>query len=75
LLFARESASLGIKILLCQKCNLNHTIKARWFFFQGKPYGLGRIKARLKETSESWIAGIFMVLNLVKLAGVALPNA
>jgi hypothetical protein len=36
-------------------------------------YGLGRIKARLKETSESWIAGIFMVLNLVKLAGVALP--
>jgi hypothetical protein len=36
-------------------------------------YGLGRIKARLKETSESWIAGIFMVLNLVKLATVALP--
>jgi hypothetical protein len=36
-------------------------------------YGLDRIKARLKETSESWIAGIFMVLNLVKLAGVLLP--
>lgn len=36
-------------------------------------YGLGRIKARLKETSESWIAGIFLVLNLVKLAGVAFP--
>jgi len=32
-------------------------------------YGLNRIKARLKETSESWIAGIFLVLNLVKLAG------
>ena len=31
-------------------------------------YGLNRIKARLKETSESWIAGIFLVLNLVKLA-------
>jgi hypothetical protein len=36
-------------------------------------YGLNRIKARLKDTSESWIAGIFLVLNLVKLAGVALP--
>ena len=39
-------------------------------FGQGKTaYGLSRIKARLKETSESWIAGIFLVLNLVKLAG------
>jgi len=36
-------------------------------------YGLDRVKARLKQTSESWIAGIFMVLNLVKLAGAALP--
>jgi len=35
-------------------------------------YGLDRIRARLKQTSESWIAGIFMVLNLVKLAGAAL---
>ena len=34
-------------------------------------YGLGNIKARLKNTSESWIASIFMVLNLVKLAGMA----
>lgn len=36
-------------------------------------YGLNRIKARLKNTSEAWIASIFLVLNLVKLAGVALP--
>lgn len=36
-------------------------------------YGLNRIKARLKGTSEVWIACIFLVLNLVKLAGVALP--
>ena len=36
-------------------------------------YGLDRIRARLKDTSESWIACIFLVLNLVKLAGVALP--
>jgi len=34
-------------------------------------YGLDRIRARLKDTSESWIACIFLVLNLVKLAGVA----
>lgn len=32
-------------------------------------YGLSRIKARLQQTSESWIATIVMVLNLVKLAG------
>jgi len=36
-------------------------------------YGLNRIKARLKNTSESWIASIILVLNLVKLAGAALP--
>ena len=34
-------------------------------------YGLANIKARLKDTSESWIACIFLVLNLVKLAGAA----
>ncbi len=34
-------------------------------------YGLNNIKARLKHTSESWIACIIMVLNLVKLAGEA----
>jgi hypothetical protein len=32
-------------------------------------YGMNRIKARLQQTSESWIASIVMVLNLVKLAG------
>jgi len=36
-------------------------------------YGLNRIKARLKQTSESWIAGIILVLNLVKLAGAGAP--
>ena len=36
-------------------------------------YGLDRIKARLSSTSESWIACIILVLNLVKLAGAALP--
>jgi hypothetical protein len=32
-------------------------------------YGMNRIKARLQQTSESWIATIILVLNLVKLAG------
>ena len=32
-------------------------------------YGMDRIKARLQQTSESWIATIIMVLNLVKLTG------
>jgi hypothetical protein len=35
-------------------------------------YGLNRIRARLKGTSETWIAGIILVLNLVSLAGEAL---
>jgi len=32
-------------------------------------YGLNRIKARLPQTSESWIASIILVLNLVKITG------
>lgn len=35
-------------------------------------YGMNRIRARLKQTSQSWIASIILVLNLVKLAGQAL---
>ena len=38
-------------------------------FGQGKVrYGLDRIKARLKDTSESWVAMILVVMNLVRLA-------
>jgi len=33
-------------------------------------YGMNRIKARLQQTSESWIATIVLVLNLVKLTGL-----
>jgi IS5 family transposase len=32
-------------------------------------YGLNRVKARLQQTSQSWIATIVLVLNLVRLAG------
>jgi hypothetical protein len=35
-------------------------------------YGLDRIKARLSNTSQSWVASIILVLNLVHLAEVAL---
>lgn len=35
-------------------------------------YGLNRIRARLKGTSETWIASIILVLNLVKLAGLSI---
>ena len=31
------------------------------------------VLSRLKQTKESWIAGIIPVLNLVKLAGAAVP--
>jgi len=34
-------------------------------------YGMNRIKARLADTSESWIASIVLVLNLIKLIGMA----
>ncbi len=41
-------------------------------FGQGKrAYGLNNIKARLSETSESWIHAIFFVMNLTHLAKVA----
>ena len=38
-------------------------------FGQGKnAYGLQKIKARLKSTSESWIMSIYFIMNLVKLS-------
>ncbi len=41
-------------------------------FGQGKrAYGLNNIKARLPETSESWINAIIFVMNLTKLLQVA----
>ena len=33
-------------------------------------YGMDRIRARLPQTSESWIVAIILVLNLVRLARV-----
>jgi hypothetical protein len=41
-------------------------------FGQGKTrYGLGLIKARFKEASESWVASILIVMNLVRMASQA----
>ena len=34
-------------------------------------YGMNRIKARLNETSQSWIASIVLVLNLINIIGKA----
>jgi transposase, IS5 family len=34
-----------------------------------RAYGMGCIRAKLKQTSEAWVAMIVLVLNLVKLAG------
>lgn len=34
-------------------------------------YGMNRIKARLKVTSESWVASIVLVLNLINIIGEA----
>mgnify|MGYP006302357893 CR=1 FL=1 len=37
-------------------------------FGQGKnAYGLSKIAAKTRKTSESWISGIFFVMNLVKV--------
>ena len=42
-------------------------------FGQGKnAYGLGKIKARLKDTAESWVMSIYFVMNLLKLAAGSL---
>lgn len=39
-------------------------------FGQGKNgYNLNRIRARLQKTSESWVACIFFIMNLIKYAG------
>jgi hypothetical protein len=41
-------------------------------FGQGKVrYGLGLIKASLQGTSESWVASIIMVMNLIRMANQA----
>ena len=41
-------------------------------FGQGKNrYGLGLIKSRLQQTSESWIVSILLVMNLVRMASQA----
>ena len=34
-------------------------------------YGLSNIQAKRSDTSESWMAGIFFVMNLVKLEKIA----
>jgi len=50
-----------------EKAERNH-IEGK--FGQGKNgYNLNQIRAKLKETSESWVACIFFVMNLLKYTG------
>lgn len=45
-------------------------------FGQGKrSFGLNNIKARLPETSESWVNAIFFAMNMVKLLQLALKQS
>lgn len=45
-------------------------------FGQGKnAYGLSNIQAKRSDTSQSWIACIFFVMNLIKLQKIAEQNA
>jgi hypothetical protein len=44
-------------------------------FGQGKnAYGLNKIRARRKDTSESWISAILFIMNLTKLMKVAVQH-
>jgi hypothetical protein len=44
-------------------------------FGQGKNgYGLNKIRAKLQDTSESWIHSIFFVMNIVKLASLKINS-
>ena len=41
-------------------------------FGQGKnAYGIDRIRARRKDTAESWISAILFIMNLTKMMKVA----
>ena len=45
-------------------------------FGQGKnAYGLGNIRARRSDTSESWISAIFFIMNLITLSKIAEKSA
>ena len=44
-------------------------------FGQGKNgYNLNKIRARRRDTSESWISAILFVMNLIKLMEVAVKH-
>jgi len=61
-----ENVSAAHKYRKKKKAAKRNTVEGK--FGQGKRgYGLNNIKARLPETSESWINSIFFVMNLMKL--------
>jgi len=53
-----------------QKEMAQHNAIERKFGHAKNVYGLAKIKARLKDTSESWISSIYFVMNMLKLVQV-----
>lgn len=67
---ARETQTASDRYRKKKKAAERNHIEGK--FGQGKRgYHLNNIKARLPETSESWINAIFLVMNLTKLLLVA----
>ena len=66
----KEKLSAYQKRKLKKERNQRNLIEGK--FGQGKnAYGLGNIKAKRRDTSESWISAIFFIMNLITLLKVA----
>ena len=70
----KEKLSAYQKRKLKKERNQRNLIEGK--FGQGKnAYGLGNIKAKRSDTSESWISAIFFIMNLITLSKVAKKSA
>ena len=66
----KEKLSAYQKRKLKKERNQRNLIEGK--FGQGKnAYGLGNIKAKRSDTSESWISAIFFIMNLISLSKIA----
>ena len=73
ILKAKPLGRPGTKVALSNQVRPGERNPMEGKFGQAKTtYGMNRIKARLMDTSESWIASIVLVLNLINLIGKAL---
>ena len=72
ILKAKPLGRPGAKVALSNQVRPGERNPMEGKFGQAKTtYGMNRIKARLMDTSESWIASIVLVLNLINLIGKA----